>query len=175
MVNRRTGARFAVGVTKGAGKAASGGGGGRAGFARRAPAPGRSDGGRHLGRRPLVVGGLLLLAAAVALVLIRKGRQGGDPGPEDAARPAPPSVSGPAPPATQEDPVAPSVEERIRARVGGDPRTRDLPPVSIEVDDGMAWIDGSVPSPEDKEALTEVVGAVDGVNIVVNRVAVGGA
>jgi len=47
--------------------------------------------------------------------------------------------------------------------------------VSIGVDDGMAWIDGSVPSREAREALTEVVGAVDGVNIVVNRVAVAGS
>lgn len=176
VVDRRIGARFAVVGTKGAGEAASGGAGGRAGFPARALARGRSGGGRYPGYRPLVVGGLLLLlGAAVALVLVRKGGRGGDPGPEDAAPPVPPSVPGPAAPDTQEHPVAPSVEGRVRARVGGDPRTRDLPPLSIAVEDGMAWIDGGVPSREAKEALTEVVGAVEGVNIVVNRVAVGGA
>jgi len=33
----------------------------------------------------------------------------------------------------------------------------------------MAWVDGSVPSPEAKEALTDVVAGAEGVNIVVNR------
>ena len=64
------------------------------------------------------------------------------------------------------------MEERIRARVGEDPRTRDLPSPGIKVEDGMVWIEGRVPSSEAREALTEVVGDVEGVNIVVNRVLV---
>ena len=66
------------------------------------------------------------------------------------------------------------IEERVRARIGEDPRTGGLSSVSVEVDDGMAWVDGVAPSQEAKEALTEVVGGVEGVNIVVNRVVVGG-
>ena len=131
-----------------------------------------------------MLGGLALCAAAVALVLlVRRGRRGGSE-PENAA--APPAVSGPTPPGTPDPSEAPSsvsspattsgprvgIEERVRARIAEDTRTRDLPPVSIEVDDGMAWISGSVPSSEAREALTAVVGGVEGVNIVVNRVMV---
>ena len=50
-----------------------------------------------------------------------------------------------------------------------DTRTKDLPPVSSGGNDGMAWVDGSVPSPEAKEALTDVVDGAEGVSIVVNR------
>ena len=60
-------------------------------------------------------------------------------------------------------------DARVRALIAEDTRTKDLPPVSIGGDDGMAWVDGSVPSPEAKEALTDVVAGAEGVNIVVNR------
>lgn len=197
LIGASGGSRLAnKGATGGAARAAFGGGGrsGRlSGHARRALAGGETAARPRSGYPgyygPLVLGGLALCAAAVALVLMRRGRRG-DTGPEDedAAPPAPPSASGLAPAETPEPPEGPGtradapepspdgrIEERVRARIGEDPRTRDLPPVSIGVEDGMAWIDGSAPSQEAKEALTEVVGAVDGVNIVVNRVVVGGA
>lgn len=199
LIGASGGSRLAnKGATGGAARAAFGGGGrsGRlSGHARRALASGETAGRPRSGYPgyygPLVLGGLALCAAAVVLVLVvRRGRRG-DTGPEgeDAAPPAPPSGGSglepaetpepPEGPGTQADAPEPSpdgrIEERVRARIGEDPRTRDLPPVSIRVEDGMAWIDGSAPSQEAKEALTEVVGAVDGLNIVVNRVAVGGA
>lgn len=154
---------------------------GRIGGARIARGTAENVSHRHAGLRPLVLGGLALCAAAVALALVRRGRRGG-PGPGNASAP-PPAVSGPAPPGTPEPPEGASsgpsaaetsgpqggIEARVRALIAEDTRTRDLPPVSISVDDGMAWVDGSVPSPEAKEALTDVVASAEGVNIVVNR------
>ena len=94
---------------------------------------------------------------------------------EGADPPAPPSE----PPPQEDSPDRAGVtaqpegiEGRIRARIEEDPRTSDLQPLSIDVDDGMATIEGSAPSAEAKEALTEVVRDVEGVNIVVNRVRV---
>ena len=154
---------------------------GRIGGARIARGTAAVAGRRRLGLRPLLLGGLALCAAAVALALVRRGRRGG-PGPGNASAP-PPAVSGPAPPETPEPPEGASsgpsaaetsgpwegTEARVRALIAEDTRTRDLPPVSIEVDAGMAWVDGSVPSPEAKETLTDVVAGAEGVNIVVNR------
>ena len=65
------------------------------------------------------------------------------------------------------------IEGIIRARVEEDPRTRGLQLLDVEVEDGMVTIEGSAPSTEAKAALTDVVGDVEGVNIVVNRVMVG--
>ena len=64
------------------------------------------------------------------------------------------------------------IEGIIRARVEEDPRTRGLQLLDVEVDDGMVMIEGTAPSTEAKAALTDVVGDVEGVNIVVNRVMV---
>lgn len=100
---------------------------------------------------------------------------------EGEAPPVPPSE-----PPRQEDPPDRAdittrqgeIERLIRARIEGDPRTSDLqllgivPLLGIDVDDGRATIEGSAPSAEAKEALTEVVGDVEGVNIVVNNVRV---
>ena len=144
---------------------------------------GRTGGARIGGHRLLLLVGLAL-CAAVALALARRAGRGG-PGSEDASAP-PPAVPGPAPPGTPQPPEGPSsgpsaaetsgpqggIEARVRALIAEDARTRDLPPVSIEVDDGMAWVDGSVPSPEAREALTDVVAGAEGVNIVVNRVVI---
>ncbi len=94
---------------------------------------------------------------------------------EGADPPAPPSE----PPPQEDSPGRAGVtaqpegiEGRIRARIEEDPRTSDLQPLGIDVDDGMATIEGSAPSAEAKEALTEVVRDVEGVNIVVNKVRV---
>lgn len=154
---------------------------GRIGGARIAKGTAGGAGRRPPGLRSLLLGGLALCAAAVALALVRRGRRGG-PGPGNASAP-PPAVSGTAPPGTPEPPEGPSsdpsaaetsgprggIEARVRALIAEDTRTKDLPPVSIGGDDGMAWVDGSVPSPEAKEALTDVVAGAEGVNIVVNR------
>jgi len=137
-----------------------------------------------LGRRPLLLAGLALCAAALVLALARGGRRGG-PGPRNASAPSP-AVSGPASPGTPGPSEGPSsgpsdaetsglqggIEARVRALIAEDARTRDLPPVSIGVEDGMAWVEGSVPSPEAREALTDVVASAEGVNIVVNRAVV---
>lgn len=183
LIGTSGGSRLAnKGATGGAARAAFGGGGrsGRlSGHARRVLAGGETTGRPRVGYYgPLVLGGLALCAAAaVALVLVRRGRRA-DTGPEveDDVSPAPPSASGlaPAEPPTPEPSPDGGIEERVRARIGEDPRTRDLPPVSIRVEDGMAWIEGGVPSPAAVRALTEVVGGVEGVNIVVNRAGVGG-
>lgn len=192
MVMGSTQARLAKGATGRAGKAAFGGGRSRAGLARRAFVPGKPGGRRY----PLyVLVGLTLGGAAVVLLLVRRARRGG-PQSEDTAPSASPSASGPSNPedaagqraegarasrAPVPDEASRSrrdasgeggMEDRIRARVGQDPRTKDLPPPSIKVEDGMVWIEGRVPTPEAREALTEVVGDIEGVNIVVNRVLV---
>jgi len=100
---------------------------------------------------------------------------------EGEAPPVPPSE-----PPRQEDPPDRAdvttrqgeIERLIRARLEEDPRTSDLQLLGIvqllgiDVDDGRATIEGSAPSAEAKEALTEVVGDVEGVNIVVNHVRV---
>lgn len=95
---------------------------------------------------------------------------------EEAAPPAPPSE-----PPPQEDPpdradVAArraGIEGLIRSSIEEDPRTSGIELLGIEVDDGMVTVEGSAPSAEAKQALTQVVGDVEGVNIVVNRVRVG--
>jgi osmotically-inducible protein OsmY len=93
-----------------------------------------------------------------------------DARPDQSSRPSPGEGQEP----RAEAPGEPGgIEERIRARIEEDPRTRDLPSLSIEVDEGMAQIDGNAQSSEAKEALTELVRDVEGVNIVVNRVTVG--
>lgn len=103
--------------------------------------------------------------------------QAGGSGTEGEAPPASPSES----PPQEEDPTDRAdvaarrggIEGRIRSRIEEDPRTSGIELLDIEVDNGMVTVDGSAPSAEAKQALTEVVGDVEGVNIVVNRVRVG--
>ncbi|CAN5340939.1 hypothetical protein BH24ACT19_BH24ACT19_04930 [soil metagenome] len=54
-------------------------------------------------------------------------------------------------------------ENRIRTRVGEDPRTSDVPHLNVEVNDGVADIRGQVHSDEEKQAVEEIASSVEGV------------
>ncbi|MDP8973016.1 MAG: BON domain-containing protein [Actinomycetota bacterium] len=64
------------------------------------------------------------------------------------------------------------VENRIRTRVGEDPRTADLPHLNVEVNDGVADIRGEVHSEEERQAVEEIASAVEGVTEVRNLLTV---
>jgi hypothetical protein len=64
------------------------------------------------------------------------------------------------------------VENRIRTKVGEDPRTLHLPRLNVEVNEDVAEIYGEVPSEEDKQAVEEIAANTDGVNEVRNHLTV---
>ncbi len=64
------------------------------------------------------------------------------------------------------------VENRIRTRVGEDPRTADVPHLNVEVNDGVADIRGEVHSYEEKGVVEEIAASVDGVTEVRNLLTV---
>jgi hypothetical protein len=64
------------------------------------------------------------------------------------------------------------VEQRIRTRIGEDPRTMDMPRVNVEVNDGIAELRGEAPSEEAKAAAGEIASDVEGVREVRNLIAV---
>lgn len=64
------------------------------------------------------------------------------------------------------------VENRIRTRVGEDPRTADVPHLNVEVNDGVADIRGEVHSNEEKGVVEEIAASVDGVTEVRNLLTV---
>jgi hypothetical protein len=64
------------------------------------------------------------------------------------------------------------VENRIRTKVGEDPRTLHLPRLNVEVNDDVAEIYGEVPSEEDKQAVEEIAASTDGVSEVRNHLTV---
>jgi hypothetical protein len=64
------------------------------------------------------------------------------------------------------------VENRIRTRVGEDPRTADVPHLNVEVNDGVADIRGEVHSYEEKGVVEEIAADVDGVTEVRNLLTV---
>jgi hypothetical protein len=66
-------------------------------------------------------------------------------------------------PEQQED-----VEQRIRSRVGEDPRTLGLSRLNVEVNDGVAEIRGTAPTQTAKDAVGEVAAGVVGVREVRN-------
>ena len=66
-------------------------------------------------------------------------------------------------PEQQED-----VEQRIRTRIGEDPRTMDMPRVNVEVNDGVAELRGTAPSEEVKAAAGEIASGTEGVREVRN-------
>ncbi len=65
------------------------------------------------------------------------------------------------------------VENRIRTRIGEDPRTREMPHVNVEVNDGVAELRGVAPSEEAKQAAGEIAAGVEGVSDVRNLITVG--
>jgi hypothetical protein len=64
------------------------------------------------------------------------------------------------------------VEQRIRTRIGEDPRTMDMPRVNVEVNDGIAELRGEAPSEEAKAAAGEIASDVEGVREVRNLITV---
>lgn len=60
------------------------------------------------------------------------------------------------------------VEQRIRTRVGEDPRTLGLSRLNVEVNDGIAEIRGTAPSQAAKDAVGEIAATVEGVREVRN-------
>jgi len=60
------------------------------------------------------------------------------------------------------------VENRIRTRIGEDPRTRSLQRLNVEVNDDVADVRGVVPSEEAKEAVAEIAAETPGVREVRN-------
>ena len=64
------------------------------------------------------------------------------------------------------------VENRIRTRVGEDPRTMDVPHLNIEVNEGVADIRGEVHSEEEKQAVEEIASSDEDVTEVRNLLTV---
>src|SRR5215211_279312 len=64
------------------------------------------------------------------------------------------------------------IENRIRTRVGEDPRTLDVPHLNVEVNEGVADIRGEVHSEEEKQAVEEIASSVEGVTEVRNLITV---
>ncbi len=64
------------------------------------------------------------------------------------------------------------VEQRIRTRIGEDPRTMDMPRVNVQVNDGIAELRGEAPSEEAKAAAGEIASSVEGVREVRNLITV---
>ncbi len=64
------------------------------------------------------------------------------------------------------------VENRIRTRIGEDARTKDLPRLNIEVNDGVAELRGVSPTIEMKDAAGEISADTDGVREVRNLITV---
>jgi hypothetical protein len=64
------------------------------------------------------------------------------------------------------------VENRIRTRIGEDPRTAEMPRVNVEVNDGVAELRGEAPSEEAKEAAGEITSNIEGVREVRNLLTV---
>jgi hypothetical protein len=64
------------------------------------------------------------------------------------------------------------IENRIRTRIGEDPRTAEMPRVNVEVNDGVAELRGEAPSEEAKTAAGEIASSIEGVREVRNMIAV---
>ena len=64
------------------------------------------------------------------------------------------------------------IEQRIRTRIGEDPRTAAMPRVNVEVVDGVAELRGPAPSQEALEAAGEIAANVEGVTEVRNLIVV---
>ncbi len=64
------------------------------------------------------------------------------------------------------------VEQRIRTRIGEDPRTAEMPHLNVEVNDGVAELRGPAPSEEAKQAAGEIAQETEGVREVRNLITV---
>lgn len=54
--------------------------------------------------------------------------------------------------------------DRVRTRLGEDPRTSDLPSLNLNVVDGIVVVRGALPDDADPEAVRAVIGDVEGVD-----------
>jgi hypothetical protein len=64
------------------------------------------------------------------------------------------------------------VEQRIRSRIGTDPRTTAVPKVNVEVNDGVADLRGEVHSEDERAAVEEIAAGTEGVDEVRNLLTV---
>jgi hypothetical protein len=64
------------------------------------------------------------------------------------------------------------IENRIRTRIGNDPRTTAIPRVNVEVNEDVAELRGEVHSEEEKAAAEEIAAETEGVNEVRNLLTV---
>lgn len=64
------------------------------------------------------------------------------------------------------------VEQRIRTRIGEDPRTAGMPRVNVEVNDGVAELRGVAPTEEARQAAGEIARQIEGVSEVRNLITV---
>lgn len=64
------------------------------------------------------------------------------------------------------------LENRIRTRIGEDPRTMEMPRVNVEVNDGVAELRGPAPSEDAKLAAGEIAAQTPGVREVRNLLTV---
>lgn len=64
------------------------------------------------------------------------------------------------------------IENRIRTRIGEDERTRNLPRVNVEVNDGVAELRGVAPGEDVKQAAGEIAAGTEGVREVRNLLTV---
>lgn len=64
------------------------------------------------------------------------------------------------------------IENRIRTRVGEDPRTADVPHLNVEVNDTVVDLRGQVHSEEEKQAIEEIASETAGVTEVRNLLTV---
>jgi hypothetical protein len=64
------------------------------------------------------------------------------------------------------------VEQRIRSRIGTDPRTTAVPKVNVEVNDGVADLRGEVHSEDERAAVEEIAADTEGVDEVRNLLTV---
>lgn len=64
------------------------------------------------------------------------------------------------------------IEQRIRTRIGEDPRTAEMPRLNVEVNDGVAELRGPAPSEEAKQAAGEIAQETEGVREVRNLITV---
>jgi hypothetical protein len=69
-------------------------------------------------------------------------------------------------------PAQEEVAQRVRTRLGEDPRTADMPRVNVEVIDGVAELRGPAPTEEARLAAGEIAADIEGVTEVRNLIVV---
>ncbi|HWB71941.1 MAG TPA: BON domain-containing protein [Egibacteraceae bacterium] len=60
-------------------------------------------------------------------------------------------------------PAQKPLEDKVRTRLGEDPRTAELPRLNINVAEGTVFVRGNVPAGFDENAIRDVIAGIDGV------------